>query len=219
MRSALVLVAVAAVTLAACGSKSTDTTSSSSAAPAASGSAEASGSGSASAGGALAIKAELQIDKQGTEVPVETGGAKAVSPAGDGKATCAATTAIAVQGPLTGGNAALGLNILYGANLAIDEHNKANPGCQVSLKQFDDEGDPQKATQVAPQVVADPNIIGLLGPAFSGPTEATEPIFFQANLLSLTASATRVSLTTNGWTNFFRGLPMTVYRVQAWPAT
>jgi branched-chain amino acid transport system substrate-binding protein len=192
--------------LAACGSKSTDTTSSSSAAPAASGSAEASGSGSASAGGALAIKAELQIDKQGTEVPVETGGAKAVSPAGDGKATCAATTAIAVQGPLTGGNAALGLNILYGANLAIDEHNKANPGCQVSLKQFDDEGDPQKATQVAPQVVADPNIIGLLGPAFSGPTEATEPIFFQANLLSLTASATRVSLTTNGWTNFFRGL-------------
>ena len=28
----------------------------------------------------------------------------------------------------------------------------------------------------------------------------------QANLLSLTASATNVALTTNGWTNFFRGL-------------
>jgi branched-chain amino acid transport system substrate-binding protein len=153
----------------------------------------------------LAIKAELQIDKDGKEVAVETGGTP-VSPAGDGKATCAAGTSIAMAGALTGPNAALGLNILYGANVAIDEHNKANPGCQVTIKQFDTEGDPQKATQVAPQIVGDASIIGLLGPAFSGETEATGPIFFQANLLSLTASATRVSLTTNGWTNFFRGL-------------
>jgi branched-chain amino acid transport system substrate-binding protein len=192
--------------LAACGSKSTDS-SSSSAAPAASGS-EASGSAAASSGassGALAIKPELQIDKEGKEVAVETGGTP-VSPAGDGKATCAAGTSIAMAGALTGPNAALGLNILYGANVAIDEHNKANPGCQVSIKQFDTEGDPQKATQVAPQIVGDASIIGLLGPAFSGETEATGPIFFQANMLSLTASATRVSLTTNGWTNFFRGL-------------
>jgi branched-chain amino acid transport system substrate-binding protein len=206
MRSAVVLVAVATLTLAACGSKSTDSTSSS-AAPAASGS-EASGSAAASSGassGALAIKPELQIDKEGKEVAVETGGTP-VSPAGDGKATCAAGTSIAMAGALTGPNAALGLNILYGANVAIDEHNKANPGCQVSIKQFDTEGDPQKATQVAPQIVGDASIIGLLGPAFSGETEATGPIFFQANMLSLTASATRVSLTTNGWTNFFRGL-------------
>jgi branched-chain amino acid transport system substrate-binding protein len=110
------------------------------------------------------------------------------------------------MGPLTGANAALGLNILYGANVALDEHNKANPNCQVTLKQFDDEGDQQKATQVAPQVVSDPNVIGVLGPAFSGPTEAAGPIFSQSDILSLTASATRVSLTTNGWTNFFRGL-------------
>lgn len=207
MRSALVLVAVATLTLAACGSKSTDSTSSS-AAPAASGS-EASSSAAASSGasssGALAIKAELQIDKDGKEVAVESGGTP-VSPAGDGSATCPAGTSIAWAGPATGPNAALGLNIVYGANLAIDEHNQANPNCQVTLKQFDTEGDPQKATQVAPQIVGDASIIGLLGPAFSGETEATGPIFFQSDLLSLTASATRVSLTTNGWTNFFRGL-------------
>ena len=70
MRSAVVLVAVATLTLAACGSKSTETTSSS-AAPAASGSGgfrQCGRSGGASAGGALAIKAELQIDKDGKEV-------------------------------------------------------------------------------------------------------------------------------------------------------
>jgi len=201
MRSAVVLVAIATLTLAACSSKS-DSSSSTSAA-ASSGSAAPSGSGSATGG--LAIKAEVQIDVDGNEVPVAATGTP-VSAKGNGSATCAATTTIAMAGALTGANAALGINILDGAKVAIDQHNKANPNCQVVLKEFDTEGDPQKATQVAPQIVGDANIIGLLGPAFSGETEATGPIFFQANLLSLTASATRVSLTTNGWTNFFRGL-------------
>ena len=49
-------------------------------------------------------------------------------------------------------------------------------------------------------------MIGLLGPAFSGETKATGAIFLQADLVSLTASATNPALTTNGWTNFFRGL-------------
>ena len=153
----------------------------------------------------MLITPEVQIDIDGKEVPVETGGTP-VSPAGDGSGTCAAGTSIAMAGALTGPNAALGLNILYGAQLAIEEHNAANPGCQVEIKQFDTEGDPQKATQVAPQIVGDASIIGLLGPAFSGETKATGAIFNQANMLSLTASATNPDLTKNGWTNFFRGL-------------
>ncbi len=215
MRAALVSVAaVASLTLAACGSQSQsgDTTSASSAASAtASSSAAGTDSVSSSAPaspsetpGGLLIKADFPIDKDGNEVPVPESG-NAAKAAGAGGATCSGVS-IGMAGALTGANAALGLNILYGANVAIEEHNAANPNCQVEIKQFDTEGDPQKATQVAPQIVGDANVIGLLGPAFSGETEATEPIFFQSNLLSLTASATRTSLTTNGWTNFFRGL-------------
>jgi branched-chain amino acid transport system substrate-binding protein len=111
-----------------------------------------------------------------------------------------------MAGALTGPNAALGINILDGAKVAIDAHNKANPNCQVTLKPFDTEGDAQKATQVAPTIIADSSVIGLLGPAFSGETKAVGGVFHQANLLSLTASATNPALTTNGWTNFFRGL-------------
>ena len=207
MRPALVLVAIATLTLAACGSKSSDTTSSSSAAPAASGSAasgSAGASGSAASTGGLAIKAQVQIDVNGAEVPVTAGGTP-VSPKGDGTATCSGIS-LAMAGPLTGASSALGINIIDGAKVAIDQHNKANPNCQVDMKPFDTEGDPQKATQVAPQIVGDASIIGLLGPAFSGETKATGPIFNQAGLLSLTASATNTALTTNGWTNFFRGL-------------
>ena len=218
MRAALVLVAAATLTVSACGSKTTTGGAATSAAgsaassAASAGSSAASGSGSASsaassapaAGGDLAINPEVQIDIDGAEVPVATSVA-AVDPAGDGSATCSGVS-IAMAGALTGPNAALGLNILYGANVALDKHNKANPGCQVEVKQFDTEGDPQKATQVAPQIVNDTSVIGLLGPAFSGETKAVGPVFSQAGLLSLTASATNPDLTKNGWTNFYRGL-------------
>jgi branched-chain amino acid transport system substrate-binding protein len=113
---------------------------------------------------------------------------------------------IAMAGALTGADAALGINIKNGVQLAIDKHNKANPGCQVQLKPFDTEGDPQKATGIAPQIVDDPFTIGLVGPAFSGETKATGTVFDQAGLVAATASATNVALSENGWKTFFRGL-------------
>ena len=78
-----------------------------------------------------------------------------------------------MAGALNGPDAALGINIKNGVQLAIDKHNAANPGCQVQLKPFDTEGDPQKATAIAPQIVDDQYTIGLVGPAFSGETKAT----------------------------------------------
>ena len=100
----------------------------------------------------------------------------------------------------------MGINIKNGVQLAIDQHNAANPGCQVQLKTFDTEGDPQKATQIAPQIVDDAFTIGLIGPAFSGETKATGQVFDQAGLVAATASATNVTLSENGWKTFFRGL-------------
>lgn len=210
VRTAVVgLAAVAALTLAACGSKSADSgTTTSAAGTAASGSAasgSAAASGGASSGGELSIQPLKQITPEGEDVSAGAA-TNAVLPAGNGQATCAAGTSIAMAGALTGPNAALGINIRNGAKLAIDQFNAANPGCQLTLKEFDTEGDPQKATQVAPQIVGDASVIALLGPAFSGETKATGPIFNQAGLISVTASATNPGLTTNGWTNFFRGL-------------
>ena len=158
----------------------------------------------APAGGQLTIVQKVQIDECGKEVPVEQG-AQPVDPAGDGKATCEPVS-IAMAGALTGPDSALGINILNGAKMAIDKHNAANPGCQVELVTFDTEGDPQKATQIAPQIVDNPKVRGLIGPAFSGETEATGNTFNQAGLVAATASATRVSLSENGWKTFLRGL-------------
>ncbi len=152
----------------------------------------------------LKIVEQVQIDENGTEVKAAEGAAPA-DPAGDGKATCPPVS-IAMSGALTGPDAALGINIKNGVQLAIDKHNAANPGCQVQLKPFDTEGDPQKATAIAPQIVDDQYTIGMVGPAFSGETKATGTVFDQAGLVSATASATNVTLSENGWKTFFRGL-------------
>lgn len=152
----------------------------------------------------LKIVEKVQIDENGAEVKAAEGVAPA-DPAGDGKATCPPVM-IGMMGALNGPDAALGINIKNGVQLAIDKHNAANPGCQVQLKAFDTEGDPQKATGVAPQIVDEPFIIGLVGPAFSGETKATGDVFNQAGLVATTASATNVSLSENGWRTFFRGL-------------
>lgn len=188
-RGVLAIGAAAALVLTGCSDKSTSTGT------------DASGTSGASG---LKITPVVQVDTNGKEV-AKVDPAKAADPAGDGKATCAPTN-IAFAGALTGPNAALGINIDMGAKLALDQHNKANPGCQITLKSFDTEGDPQKATQVIPQIVNDKSIVALLGPTFSGETKATGKILSDAGLASLTSSATNATLTANGWTSFFRGL-------------
>ena len=152
----------------------------------------------------LKIVEQVQIGENGAEVKLAAGAAP-VDPAGNGQAQCPPVS-IAMAGALTGPDAALGINIKNGAQLAIDKHNAANPGCQVQLKTFDTEGDPQKATQIAPQIINDAFTIGLIGPAFSGETNATGPVFNQAGLVAATASATNVTLSEKGWRTFFRGL-------------
>ncbi|WP_345497158.1 branched-chain amino acid ABC transporter substrate-binding protein [Nocardia callitridis] len=185
----MALGAAAVLVLAGCGDKSAD-----------------SGSASGTEGaGALSIQPLLQIDREGKEVP-KADVSSAADPAGEGAATCAPGTSIAMTGALTGPDAALGINILDGVKLALDEHNKANPGCRIELKQFDTEGDPQKATQVIPQIVNDQSVVGLVGPAFSGETKATGKILSDAALVAVSSSATNATLTKNGWTSFFRGL-------------
>ncbi|WP_026256831.1 branched-chain amino acid ABC transporter substrate-binding protein [Actinopolymorpha alba] len=146
-------------------------------------------------GSAPSIKAD-----PAPEVP-----ANAALPAGDGKAKCGKVS-IAYIGTIAGASAALGLNILNGVKLAVKEHNDANPGCQVTLKQFDSEGSPDKAPGVVTQAISDPTILGVVGLAFSGESKAVGKSFNDAGLVTISPSATNPGLSTNGWKTFFRAL-------------
>jgi branched-chain amino acid transport system substrate-binding protein len=124
--------------------------------------------------------------------------------AGGGSSNAACGKSIGFFGALTGSAANLGINIKDGAKLAVDEYNKANASCQVTLKLFDSEGSEDKAPAVATQVISDASVIGVVGPAFSGETDATGDAFNEAGLPTISASATRPSLADQGWKTFHR---------------
>ncbi|MCE5288815.1 MAG: branched-chain amino acid ABC transporter substrate-binding protein [Nocardiaceae bacterium] len=187
MKGAIVVSIAAALAVSGCSSKSN--------------------TGGTSGGGSeskLSIQAVGAFDTEGNALKAEAA-ATPVNPAGDGKAKCK-DVAIAMTGALTGDDAALGLNIVNGVRLAVKQHNDANKDCKVELKEFDTEGSADKATQVVPNIINDKTVVGVVGPAFSGETQATGELFSQAGLVSATASATRPTLTDNGWKSFFRGL-------------
>lgn len=151
----------------------------------------------------LTIVAQESIDSTGAQVDVDAIGEPA-DPAGDGNAVCPPVS-IAMAGPLNGPDAALGVGIKNGVQLAVDKHNAANPACQVQLKPFDTEGDTQKAQQIAPRIVADAYTIGLVGPVFSDVAMATGEVFDRAGLVAATPSATNAALSAQDWRTFFRG--------------
>jgi branched-chain amino acid transport system substrate-binding protein len=127
------------------------------------------------------------------------------NPAGSGEAVCPPLS-IAMAGALTGPDIEAGVNTEHGVKLAIDAHNSANPGCQVQIKEFDTGGDPSRLTDFAPQIVADPYTVGLIGPTLSGVAEATGGLFEANGIPAATATASRSTLSQQGRQTFFRAV-------------
>jgi branched-chain amino acid transport system substrate-binding protein len=132
-----------------------------------------------------------------------TGGDEAEGGTGGGDGSCE-DVAIGFFGALTGPAANLGINIRNGAQLAVDQHNEANADCQVTLEEYDSQGDPNQATGLATQAIGAENVVGIVGPAFSGESETAGPIFAEGGLPTITASATNPALSENGWDTFQR---------------
>ena len=111
---------------------------------------------------------------------------------------------LAFLGAETGDAGALGLNMVGGVKLALDEWNSENDDCQIGLKEFDSQGNPEKAPSLATEIINDDSIFGLVGPGFSGESLATGKTFYEAGLPSISPSATNVTITQQGWTTWHR---------------
>ena len=117
------------------------------------------------------------------------------------------TVKLAFMGALTGAASQAVIPGYQGASLAIDEANAGKFGklpVKIEIVQEDTQGSATQGAPVARKVVADPDIVGVLGPNFSGESAAAGPILNQAGLPFVTWSATNPTLSTNGWTHWFR---------------
>lgn len=104
---------------------------------------------------------------------------------------------LAFVGAQTGPNRQLGINISNGAQIAIDEYNAEDPEVKVSLKMYDTQGAEDQGGPQADKVIADissDNVVGVIGPAFSGESKNAIPKFNQAKLPNISASATATTL-------------------------
>jgi branched-chain amino acid transport system substrate-binding protein len=124
--------------------------------------------------------------------------------AGNNSANCGYK--IAFFGALTGSAANLGVNIEQGVELAVSQYNDKNGSGCISVAKFDSQGSPDVAPGVARQLVTDTKILGIVGPAFSGESEAADPIFQDAGIATISPSATRPSLSTHSWSVFHRAV-------------
>lgn len=113
---------------------------------------------------------------------------------------------IAFFGALTGSSAALGINENNGVKVAIDKYNKEHPDCKVEHLALDSQGSPDQAPGLAQQAIDDAKVLGVVGPAYSGESEAAGPLFNEAGLVTITASATRPSLSEEKWKTFHRAV-------------
>jgi branched-chain amino acid transport system substrate-binding protein len=115
---------------------------------------------------------------------------------------------IAFQGPLSGDNVQLGVNMANGIKLAIKQANaKGDLGFKLEYKAVDDQGLPEKATAAAQKAIDDQSVLAVVGPAFSGATDSASPLYSEAGLVTVSPSATRPDLTTKGYKSLLRAVP------------
>jgi branched-chain amino acid transport system substrate-binding protein len=116
-----------------------------------------------------------------------------------------------VAAPLSGFQANGGQTVLGGARLKAAEVNAKGGllGYRVVVEGIDDESDSDVAVTVAQQIAADvasgsKRILGVIGHYNSGQTLAAMEIYKDLNIVVITPTASEVSLTQKGYTNFFR---------------
>ena len=118
------------------------------------------------------------------------------------------TYTIGFQGPLSGDNAAIGENEANGVELAVKQAMaKGDLPFDLKYVEQDDLGTPEGSPPAARKAIDDPEVMAVVGPAFSGATKAAGKLFAAANLAAVSPSATNPTLTSSGFTTFFRTVP------------
>jgi branched-chain amino acid transport system substrate-binding protein len=118
------------------------------------------------------------------------------------------TYTIAFQGPLSGDNQQLGINEVNGVELAVEQANADDSlGFKLKMIKADDGGTPEKAPAAAAQVLQDDTVMGVVGPSFSGASQAVGKKYGDAGLAIVNPSASNGELQDQGFQTWHRVMP------------
>ena len=113
---------------------------------------------------------------------------------------------IAVQAPLSGEQAALGEHIKLGAQLAVEEATKAfkELGYDLQLIPQDDQAKPEVGVANARNMVADPDVLLIVGHFNSGVALPSSEVYKDAMLTMISPANTATEITDRGYPNVNR---------------
>ena len=116
------------------------------------------------------------------------------------------TVKIATQSPLSGGQAALGEGIKLGTQLAIEKFKGPleKAGFKVELVPFDDQAKPDVGVANAKNVIADKDIMVVIGHLNSGVAIPSSEVYKEQNLAMISPANTNPTVTDRGYPNVFR---------------
>ncbi|MFU8826768.1 MAG: branched-chain amino acid ABC transporter substrate-binding protein [Brevefilum sp.] len=117
------------------------------------------------------------------------------------------TIKIGMGSPMTGGNAAFGIDAEQSGLIAVADADELF-GFQFELIAEDDGGTPEGGAAVANKFAADQTVVGVAGHLFSGATFAALPIYEEIGIPMLSPSATNPDLTRQG-SRVFNRVPFT----------
>jgi branched-chain amino acid transport system substrate-binding protein len=111
------------------------------------------------------------------------------------------TIKIATQSPLSGGQAALGEGIKLGAQLAIDKFkgNLQKAGFKVELVPFDDQAKPDVGVANAKNIIADKEILAVIGHLNSGVAIPSSEVYKEVTLGMISPANTNPTVTDRGY--------------------
>jgi len=111
------------------------------------------------------------------------------------------TIKIVTHSPLSGGQSLLGVDIMRGAELALDQLSEPlnNMRFEVLLAPYDDEATPDLGIANAKEIVADPEILCGVGHLNSGVMIPSSELYHEANLPFISPANTNPIVTTRGY--------------------
>src|SRR5215475_8312952 len=116
------------------------------------------------------------------------------------------TIKIATQSPLSGGQAALGEGIKLGTQLAVEKFkgNLEKAGFKVELVPFDDQAKPDVGVANAKNIIADKDILAVIGHLNSGVAIPSSEVYKEVNLTMISPANTNPTVTDRNYANVNR---------------
>jgi branched-chain amino acid transport system substrate-binding protein len=116
------------------------------------------------------------------------------------------TIKIATQSPLSGGQAALGEGIKLGTQLAVEKFKGGleKMGYKVDLVPFDDQAKPDVGVANAKNIIADKDILVVIGHLNSGVAIPSSEVYKEVNLSMISPANTNPTITDRGYASVYR---------------